>query len=184
LVFHLLVYLVLKPNIYDGIRHYLFLEPILSILACLVFLDVFQTGLKIKWLLTALVVLNGFGVVWQMVQLHPYEYTYFNEAIGGLKGAAGKFETEYAGTSYKEATEWLKDHAANDPRRLYTINAEGSAFQSGHYFSPNMRWADFKAADYYIVNTRWNRQSQVDPQKVIYVVEREGVPFAYVFKLR
>jgi len=182
--FHILLYLVLKPTVYDGIRHYLFLEPILSILACLVLVEWMDSRSRVKWLLAAVVGLNAVMVGWDMVQLHPFEYTYFNELAGGLKGAAGRFETEYEGTSYKEAVEWLKEKEIKDSKKTYHVKAEGSAFQSAHYFSPNMQWADLAHADYFIANTRWNRQTQVDPRKVIHVVEREGVPFAYVFKLR
>jgi hypothetical protein len=184
LIFHGLVYLALKPNVYDGVRHYLFLEPILSILACLVFIELFQSGLKLKWFWVGAVGINALWVGWQMTQLFPYEYTYFNEAVGGLRGAAGKFETEYAGASYKEAVEWLENNEIKDTQKIYRINTEGSAFQSAHYFLPNMQWAYLKDADYFIANTRWNRQTQVDPGKIIHVVEREGVPFTYVFKLR
>jgi len=182
--FHVVIYLVLKPNVYDGIRHYLFLEPILSVLACLVLMEWMKNQSSLKWLLAVVVGLNAVMVGFDMVRLHPYEYTYFNELTGGLKGAAGKFETEYEGTSYKEAVEWFKTNEIKDPQKIYQINAEGSAFQSAHYFAPNMQWSDFAHADYFIANTRWNRQAQADPRKIIHVVEREGVPFTYVFKLR
>jgi len=182
-VFHALLYLALKPTIYDGVRHYLFLEPILSILACLVFIEMVQSAWNWKWVAIIVVSVNALLVGWNMVLLHPYEYTYFNEVVGGLRGAAGKFETEYTGSSYKEAVEWLEKNQTLDPRKIYRINTEGSAFQSAHYFLPNMQWAYLKDADYFIANTRWNKQEQVDASKIIHVVEREGVPFTYVFKL-
>jgi hypothetical protein len=182
--FHAALYLAVKPTVYDGVRHYLFLEPILSVLACLVFVEWIQGDSKLKWMLAAVVGLNALMVGLDMIQLYPYEYTYFNETVGGLKGAAEKFETEYDGTSYKEAVEWLKENAAKDPQKIYRVNAEGSAFQSAHYFSPNMQWTDFAHADYFIANTRWNRETRADPKRIIHVVEREGVPFTYVFKLR
>jgi hypothetical protein len=184
LLLHLAVYFAVKPVLYDGIRHYLFLEPVLSLLACLTFLELFQGPLRAKWAWGAVLGLDVFLVVWHMAALHPYEYTYFNETVGGLKGAAGRFETEYSGTSYKEATEWLRANETADPNRIYRINTEGSAFQSGNYFSPNMKWAYFQDADYYIANSRWNLQQKADPRKTVYVVAREGVPFCYVFKLR
>jgi len=43
-----------------------------------------------------------------MVQLHPYEYVYFNRLFaGGLKAAAERYETEYGGSSYKQGVEWV-----------------------------------------------------------------------------
>ena len=43
-----------------------------------------------------------------LVRLHPFQYTYFNCLAGGVAGAAGKYETDYWLTSYKEAIEWIE----------------------------------------------------------------------------
>jgi hypothetical protein len=183
LVFHSLVYLALKPNVYDGIRHYLFLEPVFSIIACLTFIEVIYNGPKIKWLLVLLAAANMLVVAWHIFELYPDEYIYFNEVVGGLRGAAGRFETDYSGSSYKEAVDWLETEEIKDPHRLYRVNTEGCAFQSAHYFLPNMQWAYLKDADYFIANTRLNSEYKADPKKIIHIVEREGVPLTYVFKL-
>ena len=50
-----------------------------------------------------------------MVYLHPYEYVYFNQLIGGTRGAEERFETDYWATSYREAA----------VRLVYFLNQEG-----------------------------------------------------------
>ena len=42
-----------------------------------------------------LVAINFFVVTKFYVSYHPYEYIYFNELVGGGKGATGNFEVDY-----------------------------------------------------------------------------------------
>jgi hypothetical protein len=53
------------------------------------------------------------GVV-AILQLHPYEYVYYNELVGGLRGAEGNYELEYWRTSMTEATRQLNEIAPED----------------------------------------------------------------------
>ena len=39
--------------------------------------------------------------------MHPYEYVYYNNAIGGVRGAFRSYELDYWTTSYKETTEYI-----------------------------------------------------------------------------
>lgn len=179
--------LALRPVLYDGLRHFLFLLPILAVLASLPaveFLGAFRPS-AVKITLLALCLLNGLGVCVQMARLHPYEYVYFNELIGGLKGAAGKFDTDYWGASFKEAVEWLRADTAQDGRKTYKVTGSGNPYQIFYYFPNNFKWVDdLKDADFYVSYTRDGKHLAVDPSKVIHVVEREGVPLNYVFKLK
>ena len=57
----------------------------------------------------------------RMVQLHPYEYVYFNDLSGGVPAAAGRYELDYWGTSFAELGRrlepWLAAHRPPlDPR--------------------------------------------------------------------
>jgi hypothetical protein len=179
--------LILKPVLYDGLRHFLFLLPILAAIAALSaceWLQQNQRGLLFKIIL-GLCLFNGLTVVYQMTCLHPYEYIYFNELTGGLRGSQGKFDNDYWGASFKEAVDWLEKNETTDPKKIYKITGSGNSYQIFYYFTPNMKWVDnLKDADYYISYTRDNKQNAVDPSKVIHVVEREGVPLNYIFKLK
>jgi hypothetical protein len=62
---------------------------------------------SIKIFLTTLLMLNFSVILYDMISLHPYEYTYYNRAYGGLKAAHGQQETDYWGLSLKEGIEWI-----------------------------------------------------------------------------
>lgn len=111
--------LVKGAVVYDGIRHVLFILPMLAPLLALA-VDVTQRWLRgwnrgvwITWLsgLVALLLLT----VWNSVQLHPYQYTYYNQWAGGLSGVQGRYDIEYWGTAYREAVDLLVDDAEQDP---------------------------------------------------------------------
>ena len=110
----LAVEVVTSAPIYDGVRHFLSAFPFL---ACLI-------GLGMDWLLVVaartsvaltlatLVVACavGSGIV-EDVRMHPYQNTYFNMLVGGGRGALGRFELDYWGSSLKEAGRWVNEHA-------------------------------------------------------------------------
>jgi len=124
---------VLGANVYDGVRHFLFLLPAIAILtACgaaalssiirrLGFPRV-GLGISIALLLLPLPA---------MLRVHPYHYAYYNAAVGGLGGAAG-YETDYWAMSYREAMEWIHqqiDLRTGEPDdRVYQVLVGGTSF--------------------------------------------------------
>jgi len=187
-ILNLGLYFLLRPAIYDGLRHFLFLLPVMSVLASIAFIEFYRKkqwglGRKATAGLTALGVLL---TVTDMVRLHPYEYAYFNELVGGFKGAYGKYETDYWMASTKEAVKWLEANEIKDPNRSYKIYADGNPFQSQAYFTPNMVYVSKKEdADYAIIMTRAGfKPGPSEEGKVIHRVEREGAPLSFILKLK
>jgi hypothetical protein len=95
--------------LYDGLRHVLFLVPLVTIAAAAALDRLFasvhsQQGREF---------LMGLGVVWlgfqaaQFVDIHPYQYVLYNRVAGGVEEAAGRFELDFWGSSLKETTETL-----------------------------------------------------------------------------
>lgn len=110
LVINLVLYLTLQPVIYNALRHFLYILPCISIIAAIAFIDLMNTlNTKYKRVLIGLVVLNAALITYYYVAMHPYQYIYFNELIGGLKGAQGRYEMDYWGATYKEASQWLSN---------------------------------------------------------------------------
>lgn len=107
IVTNLALFFLLKPRIYDGLRHFLFLLPIISSLAALSFLKIFNQKKKLIFLGVAI---NILLVAISIYKLFPYQYVYFNEFVGGTKGAANKYEVDYWGASYKEVVSWLNNN--------------------------------------------------------------------------
>ncbi len=182
------LYFLLHPAIYDGLRHFLFLLPIMSVLASGAFIEFFRKkpwdlGRKAAAGLTAVGILLTLS---DMARLHPYEYAYFNQLVGGFRGAYGKYETDYWVASMKEAVKWLETHEIKDPGRSYKIYTDGKPFQAQAYFMPNMVYVSKKeAADYAIIMTRAGfKPDPGEEGKVIHRVEREGAPLSFILKLR
>lgn len=179
--------ILLRPILYDGLRHFLFFLPILAALAALSaaswIKDTAPRSLRV--LLLGLVALNMISVGVGMHLLHPYEYVYFNELTGGLKGSVGKFDNDYWGASTREAVEWVKKNGLTDPKKVYQINSSGNNYQVLPYLNERMVWTDnLKDADYYLSTTRDGKDKRVDSSKIVYAVQRENVPLCYVFKVK
>jgi tetratricopeptide (TPR) repeat protein len=106
-------YVVYKDsNVYGGWRHLLFVFPPMAILAAISF-NTLITAIRsryLKWVPATLLLLGSFHPVKFIVTNHPFEYMYFNEIMGGINSAYGKFETDYYLNSLKQGCEWLIDN--------------------------------------------------------------------------
>lgn len=122
-IVNLILYLVAKPVIYNALRHFLFLLPLMAFTAYIFIIDILKliSNKKLKIGVVLLLAINISFVIFNMIKLHPYEYIYFNELIGGTKGAQSKFELDYWGATYKEASEWLRNNISGKPK-VYACN--------------------------------------------------------------
>jgi hypothetical protein len=182
-VFNLGAILIVRPVAYLGIRHFLFLIPILASLSALSAVEFFgqKQNQTVRKIVLALIVLNLGNVVIQMVQLHPYEYVYFNELAGGLKGAYGNFEIETLGISSKEAVEWLKQNQWTDPKQTYHVACYQEPFQMIYYLPSNVKYEkDMNQADYLISLPYSGKHRFLNTR--LYEVSREGVPLMDIYK--
>jgi len=189
LLVNFMLYLLVKPELYNGLRQYLFLIPILSFLACLGIIDFFKnTKMRFAlYLAGTLIVINALLVIVQLIELYPYDYIYFNELIGGIKGAQGKFELDYWGASLREATEWLTKNEIKNPHRIYKVKLTCDQWQQVSYFLPNMTgYVNYteKEADYWMVLNGLTDDKLPSSGTIIHTVEREGVPLSYVVKIQ
>jgi hypothetical protein len=106
-----MVYVLWKrPPLYDGFRHFMFIIPPLFVLAGLV-VDALMKWFKNVWLNAALILALLLPALIADVQLHPYEYTYYNQFVGGTSQAAYDFETDYWQTCYKDAVQSFNEFA-------------------------------------------------------------------------
>lgn len=118
-----LLFVVRRPTVYDGLRHFLFILPALALLAALgatAALDFVRAraGRVVAWLTVAVLIVAPARA---LVQLHPYQMTYFNWLGGGMRRAAERFETDYWLTGYREAMEWVNGVAGATPGTTYRV---------------------------------------------------------------
>ena len=182
----MLLYFVIRPLTYNGPRHFLFLFPIITLISFVSFLDlVYLAKIHGKLLVTSLFVawIIGLGLTARtMILLHPYEYVYFNELIGGLNGAKGKFEMDYWFSSNKEASEWLsRNVGSGEMKKVYSCNLSFST----RYFSQAKFEIVNKAAEAdYIICDYETDLKEGYKYPIVYTVERFGVPLNIVRKAR
>ena len=109
ILFPVVFVIVEKSNLYSAWRQFLFIYPAIVLLASIGFLQLFQV-IKNKYLSWALIVLMAVFSInpLKFMILNPeYSYIYYNQLVGGLKGAYGRYETDYYFVSLKEGSEWL-----------------------------------------------------------------------------
>jgi hypothetical protein len=119
-----------------------------------------------------------------IIQLHPYEYAYYNSFVGGTSGVFRKYETEYWLTCYKEAVEEL-NNKTSEPIDLY-VNRE--AYIAAAYADENIRALELRGAydqvssgDYILVNTRTNEDLfTFEDAPTAVQVKRGGATFCFI----
>ncbi|HEX2988927.1 MAG TPA: hypothetical protein VHS06_12270, partial [Chloroflexota bacterium] len=143
----------------------------------------------VKVAVVGVVMISAGLTAYDMVDLHPYQYIYFNRLVGGgLETASTKYETDYYGVSYREGVRWVIDnyHPANGGK--VRVANPSLNFLTAYYleaspelrdkFQPVQPWDN---PDVFIAITRWNFHNDKEGT-VLHVISRKGVPLLYVIK--
>ena len=110
--------LLMRPPIYDGYRHFLFILPPVFIVSAFCLPGRLQlAAAKTGSILLILVILVLPGII-GIISLHPYPYTYYNALVGGTGGAFRRFDTDFWLTCYKETMSYVNEDA---PERRHLI---------------------------------------------------------------
>lgn len=203
LVFPVAIVAIRQATLYDGMRHFIFVLGPWAILAALT-LDKIRLYFKkhaktstsplIKAAPLAVkgaVFLCVANVVLQMIALHPYQYIFYNSLVGGIQNAWKGFETEYWGTSHKEAVERLAATLKKDnDHTVYYVTSTTTPWTLtpmapwlvANFLPSNMIYTqNIQQADFYISFLRFNTHlfsdGRIMPECM---VARNGVPIAIV----
>ena len=175
--------IISRSPLYDNFRQVIFVLPPVF----------FVCGLGVDWLfrhlrqpivrglIVAALVLPG---IVAGIQLHPYEYIYYNSFIGGVRGAEGRFELDYWATSYRAAMNYVNSIAPANEKIFVAGPSYIAAIYSRHdlriYMDIDM---NTQAFDYAIITTRYRAdQTDFSNSPVVYTIEREGVPLTVIKK--
>jgi tetratricopeptide (TPR) repeat protein len=101
-----------KSNLYSSWRQFLFVYPGIVLLSAIGFHTCFKyiKTKSLKWGIIVLIVVLSIHPLKFMIKNHPYEYLYYNQLVGGLRGAYSNFETDYYYISQTEASKWLIEY--------------------------------------------------------------------------
>jgi len=190
--FPVLYAVIERPAMYNGLRHFVFVVPPLAALGgmagAMILSQVARMGRRPA--AVAAGVLLGFLVLpaIDMVRLHPYEYTHFNRAYGGVRTAATQFMLDYWGLSFKEATaklrHLLQERGETAPDgRLWKVAVCGPPRPAEVGLGPEFEtdWNP-KGADFALTIGAFYCLRLDAP--VLFEIVREGVVYARVYDLR
>lgn len=179
----LIYVLVTHPKIYNNARQFLFITPPIFILAGIGFEYLWRKygNQMARGLLALAVLLPGFI---SLVQLHPYQYIYFNEFVGGVDGAFRKYELDYNSTSATEAIKYLNQIAPkNSTVVFWGIGQEIDYYAREDLEIIKQRDVDRSISEYdfAIILSQFNADlHNLASRPAIYTVERQGALLAVV----
>ncbi|MBP2290424.1 glycosyltransferase family 39 protein [Azospirillum rugosum] len=186
--------MVTRPTVYNGIRHFLFVVPPLVVLAALAFERVWSfaesrgelAGRAVALALAATATVQA----WSLGTLHPNQYVYYNQFVGGMKGADGQFELDYWGNSLHEATKELiafveRENDGQSPPRTYTLTVCGNPLAVRYDLPPWLRLVngvepDWRRADFFLAFTQSRRCPSLLDGRPIIEIGVDGVPLSIV----
>jgi hypothetical protein len=188
----LLIAMVKRPALYNGIRHFIFVIPPMTALAG----TAFAWGLN--WLgdnrrswQPAAVALFAFGLLLplgEMIRLHPYQYTHFNHIAGTVREADDRFMLDYWGLALKQASDGLREQIADrhdtPPRgRKWKVAVCGPQRPAQVALGPDFTigW-DSHAADFAMTLGEFYCKGLTAP--VLVEIKRDDVVFARVYDIR
>jgi hypothetical protein len=188
----LLIAMVKRPALYNGIRHFIFVIPPMTVLAG----TAFAWGMnwlkenRRSWQPAALAVF-AFGLLLplgEMIRLHPYQYTHFNHIAGTVRSADSLFMLDYWGLALKQASDGLRDELVErqevPPRgRKWKVAVCGPQRPAQVALGPDFTigW-DSNAADFAMTLGEFYCKGLTAP--VMVEIKRDDVVFARVYDIR
>ena len=109
----ILLQVIQRVPIYDNFRQFLFAMPPIFILAGWA-LETLRMRIRQNSIRIAIVAFALAPGIVQIVRLHPYQYIYYNNLVGGVRGAEGRYELDYWCTAYREAMGYVNQHATSN----------------------------------------------------------------------
>lgn len=188
----LVIAMVKRPALYNGIRHFVFVIPPMAVLG----------GVAFAWAMERLranhrtwqpVVLATFcfGLALslaEMIRLHPYQYTHFNHIAGTVRGADDRFMLDYWGLALKQASDGLREQLVErqevpPSNRKWKVAVCGPQRPAQVALGPDFTigW-DSNAADFAMTLGEFYCKGLTAP--VMVEIKRDDVVFARVYDIR
>jgi hypothetical protein len=182
---------LVKAVLFDGMRHFLFVMPLIGVVAALAADRILDRLATVRWRSLAFGTIGAYltAHAGMMVALHPDEYVYYNGLIGWAPGAEGKFKLDYWANSYAQAVDGLEEHlraelGADFDNTDVTVAVCGPAVSADYFFPSNFIYTkDSEHADFFIAFTKDDCHKSL-PGKEVYRVEKMGALLSVVLDRR
>jgi len=188
----LAIAMVKRPALYNGIRHFIFVIPPMTVLAG----QAFAWGMN--WLKEnrrswqpAAVAIFSFGLLLplsEMIRLHPYQYTHFNHIAGTVRAVDDLYMLDYWGLALKQASDGLREQLAERQEtaphgRKWKVAVCGPQRPAQVALGPDFTigW-DSHAADFAMTLGEFYCKGLTAP--IMVEIKRDDVVFARVYDIR
>ena len=185
-----------KSNLYSSWRQFLFLYPGIVLLASIGFyhFSEFISSRYIRWGGVILIGVLSFHPLKFMFTNPHFYYLYYNQLVGGLKGAYSRYETDYYYVSQTMASKWLIDYLKKkDVRGTSKVKAtysvkwqfrEHPEIETSYFRYEERSQSDW---DYAIVANRYIspfhlRNKSWPPGNTIHIIYADKVPVCTVIE--
>ena len=180
--------IVQRATIYDGVRHILFVIPMLAVIAGAGLRALLPVLRRAPIVSAAAVGAYAASTLVALVALHPLEYVAMNAFAGGTRGAYDKFELDYWSLAATEALRRLErrvDHdslgrAPEAPPRILVCIPWRENFIGTILHRPWIVETDPQKADF-IIETQRSRCAENQSVVLIDEVKRFDRTFAWVY---
>jgi hypothetical protein len=197
---------VCLPNVpkYGGVKLFLPFFPFLAILAAVGLDSALRLVLTPGWvrrgtrrMTPAIVLAVTVGTMgWELYRIHPYELSYYNFLVGGLRGADRHgFETQYYDLWFMELARWLDGTFPRGVRVFFAPNNKEYARQAPWYYATGRLHrnveivADARMADIVVLTheRRWPTyqgfRESLQRFKPLHELSVEGLPLLTVYEM-
>jgi hypothetical protein len=188
----LVIAMVKRPALYNGIRHFVFVIPPMTVLAGAAFawgMDWLKENHR-RWQPAAMAVFS-FGLLLplsEMIRLHPYEYTHVNHIAGTVRSADNFFMLDYWGLALKQASDGLREELDERQEvppqgRKWKVAVCGPQRPAQVALGPDFTigW-DSQSADFAMTLSEFYCKGLTAP--VMVEIKRDDVVFARVYDIR
>jgi hypothetical protein len=132
-VLPLMRYAFPRMGVIDGIRHFEEVIYPLTAIAAVGATSVLHRMKNIK-VITMTTLIIFILLIKGVISYHPFQISYYNELVGGTRGAFGKYDIDYWGGPQKKAMQWLNENAPKDSK----IHVVMAADVAGRYLRPDL----------------------------------------------
>jgi tetratricopeptide (TPR) repeat protein len=195
-VFPLIFVVYEKSNIYSSWRQLLFIYPGTVLLASTVYYHFYEyvKSRYLRWAMVVLIAILSVHPVKFMLKNPQFYYLYYNQFVGGLKGAYSNYETDYYYISQTEASKWLIDYLKHKNitgkikvKATYSVEwvfRDYPEIQTSYFRYEERSQSDW---DYAIVANRYIsplnlRNKTWPPQNAIHIILADKVPVGAVLE--